>query len=396
MATFDYISDRGVIVPDTATIRQDVVEEWRSAFGQDLVTTPETPQGVLITAEVEARDAVARNNAAVANQINPDIAGGVFLDAIWALTGGRRRTATHSLASSVVLTGRPGTIIPAGALVGVEETGQLFALLGTAVIGKTGQTTADFQAVDSGPVQASSGQLNQIVSGVLGWETVSNPSDAILGQASESDIASRARRRNTLALQSTALPEAITSRLHDLEGVRSLAFRENVGSEPLEIDGVTLKPHSIYVCVEGGSDDDIARALLESKSLGAGWNGATTVSITEPVSGQRYDVSFDRAESVPVFVRVTARFNGLDAQTIIPAAIIAYKDGELDGDEGFTVGRNVSPFELAGAVNQVEPRLFVTRVEVSLDGQEWGMEEIPISIRQVAAISVGAIQVIPA
>lgn len=69
-------------------------------FGQDLDISPETPQGVLITMETENRDAIVRNNAELANQINPDLAGGVFLDAIWALMGGAR-DATRSILTQV-------------------------------------------------------------------------------------------------------------------------------------------------------------------------------------------------------------------------------------------------------------------------------------------------------
>lgn len=90
MADYQFITSQGVIVPDTSTLRDDVENEYRSVFGQDLDVNPETPQGALITMEVENRDSVARNNAELANQINPDLAGGIFLDAIWALMGGQR------------------------------------------------------------------------------------------------------------------------------------------------------------------------------------------------------------------------------------------------------------------------------------------------------------------
>ena len=85
---YEYLTESGVIVPDTADTRNEVVSEWRNALGQDLITDDETPQGLLINAETIARQEVARNNANIANQINPDLAEGVFLDAIWALTGG--------------------------------------------------------------------------------------------------------------------------------------------------------------------------------------------------------------------------------------------------------------------------------------------------------------------
>lgn len=394
MADFDYITSRGVIVPDTEQILAEVTAEWREAFGDDLVVTPETPQGVLITAEVEARDSVARNNAAIANQINPDIAGGVWLDAIWALTAGSRRGATRSLISGAVLGGQPGTIINAGALATVAATGAQFRTTGTAIIGAGGTTTVNLVAVETGPVQAPAGSLTQVATSVLGWETITNPNAAVPGRNEESDTASRRRRRQTLGLQSVAAAEAITSRLYQIDGVRSLAFRENVTNAEQVIDGITLAPHSIYVCVDGGTDAEIGRALLETKSLGAGWNGAVTVDVVEEASGQSYAVQFDRPEVVTLYARVTVRANGLDAQSIVPSAIVAYANGELDGDAGLVVGADVSPFEFAGAVNQQEPRIFVTRVELSTDGATWAAADVPIGLNQKASISSSAVQVV--
>ena len=53
----------------------------------------------------EATSAAAtafRYTAELANQINPDVAGGVFLDALMSFTGGARRSATQSTISGVV------------------------------------------------------------------------------------------------------------------------------------------------------------------------------------------------------------------------------------------------------------------------------------------------------
>ncbi|AZD85018.1 Phage-related protein [Pseudomonas chlororaphis subsp. aureofaciens] len=396
MASFEYITSTGVVVPDTAEIQAEVISEWKASFGQDLDVGPETPQGVMITAEVETRDNVARNNADLANQINPDQAGGIFLDAIWSLTRGGRLAATRSQAVGVVLGGQPGTIIQAGARASVEGSGDLFELADTVIIGPNQEAIGAFQSVEFGPIKAAATQLKNIVTGVLGWETVSNPANAIEGRLQESDIAARRRRRNTLALQSVAMPEATISRLYDTEGVDSLSFRENITNTPQTIDGVLLKPHSVYACVDGGSDQAVAEALLASKSLGSGWNGAVTVNVLNEASGQTYVVQFDRPQVVPVFIRVTAKYNNVDGQTIIPNAVMRYVNGGLEGDPGFVVGNDVSPFELAGAVNQVEPRIFVRLVEISTDGVTWQSNALSISIQQKAQTTLGSIQVIPA
>lgn len=396
MAAYSFITPLGVIVPDTADLKADVVSEWREAFGQDLVVDDETPQGVIINMEAEARDSVARNNAELANQINPDQAGGVFIDGIWALTRGKRRPAVRSVIPDAVLSGVPFTVVPAGSLASVDPSGDLFRTKSTVVIAADGSVAVDFESVEFGAIAAPAGTLVVVASGVLGWESVTNPTQAALGREQESDIAARRRRLLTLALQGVALPEAIISRLYDIDGVDSLVFRENVTNVAATIDGVLLAPHSIYVCISGGTDVEVATALLDTKSLGANWNGATTVAIVEPFSGQSYDVKFDRAAAVPVFARITAKFNGLGGTNIIKDAVVAYSKGELPGDAGFGVGDDVSPFELAGAVNQVEPRIVVTLVELSTDGVTYGPASIPISIQEQATITVGSVSVIPA
>ncbi len=386
MADYQYITSTGVILPDTSVIRDEVESEWRAAFGQDLVVTSETPQGAMITIDVESRDGMVRNNAELANQINPDIAGGIFLDAIWALTRGRRRSATRSVLSGVEFRGIPGTIIPSRSVAVVETTGARFLTSIDLVIGPAGLVTGQMVAEDTGPIAAPAGTLTQVASSVLGWEQVTNPASAALGADRETDIASRKRRRNTLALQSISLPEAVISRVYGVDGVRSLSFRDNDTNTTQVIDGVSLAPHSVWVCVDGGEETDIATALLASKTGGAGWNGDVLVSLIEPASGQAYAVRFDRPQELNRILRITVKPTTLDAQTIILQAIQQYQAGELDGEDGLVVGEDLSPFEIAGAINEVEPRIIVKKVESAVDGISWSTAIIDASINQVFRI----------
>lgn len=395
MAAYDYITETGVVVPDTSTLLAEVENEFKTALGADLVTSPNTPQGALIVAEVLARTGVVGNNAALANQINPNLAAGTFLDAIWALTGGQRLAATRSVVPGVELSGLPGTVIPAGSQASIAD-GTLFESVSGVVLDLTGSATVDFQAVDTGPVAVNPGALNQIVTGILGWDDVNNPTAATLGRDQESDLASRQRRRNTLSLQNVALPAAITSALYDTPNVRSLAFRENVTGSTQIIDGVTLVEHSIFVCVDGGTDLAVATTLLANKSLGCDWNGSTTVNVTDSVSGQVYPVSFSRPTVVGIAARVTVRNSGA-LTDIVPAvrqAILDFAAGLLPGEAGFVVGGDVSPFELGGAVARQVPGVYVKLCEVALASTLiFSTNEIPISIEQIASIDAGNIQV---
>src|SRR5690606_2709012 len=140
------------------------------------------------------------------NQINPDISGGVFLDALWRLTGGGRRGAVRSLINEVVLSGVPGTLIPAGSRAR-SQAGDLFELVSARILGPDGTVTGTFRAVEFGPIQVPPHGLDSVASSVLGWETVDNPTSALPGREEESDASSRRRRRQTLALQTTSVNE---------------------------------------------------------------------------------------------------------------------------------------------------------------------------------------------
>lgn len=394
--TYDYLTRTGVIVPDTAVVLDTVRNEWRSVLGDDLSVADETPQGVLITADVLGRNSVIRNNAALANQINPNESGGVFLDAICALTGLERAQAKRSTIANVDVTGIPNTPIRQG-LRARTEAGDLFETTETVVLARDGTGKVGFRSVEYGAVPAPAGTLRHIVDSVLGWETVNNTENAKLGQIKQSDESLRLLRRQTLALQGVSISEAITSSLYATEGVQSLQFRENTDSAIRVIDGVSMKPHSIWVCVDGGTNTDIAQALLKNKSAGAGWNGAVEVEAIDPASGQKYTILFDRPTLRNFLTRVMVRAGSsvTDPQVVVREAILAYSENRIDGETGFTVGTSVSPFELAAAVNRFAPSIFVQRLEVSnLSPIDYVTTEITLEIWEKASITPSGIQVI--
>lgn len=394
MANYNYVTTSGVIVPDTADTKLEVLAEYQSVFGTDVAFDDSTPQGVLVNLEVEARDGVVRNNAEVANQINPAIAGGVWLDAIWALLGGQRRAATRSMLFGVSFSGVPNTLIPQGSLAEVSSSGIRFRTILPLIIGPSGSVIGDMEAVETGPIQVAINGLDSVASSVLGWETVSNPSPAIPGLDVQSDASARRARKNTLAIQGMSVSEAVTSDLYAIEGVRSLSFRENISNTTQVIDGITLLPHSIWVCVDGGSTVEIGEALHRVKTVGAAWNGSVSSLVVDTYSGQTYNVLFDRPVEIPIFLRITVRQSTYDAQKVVPEIIEDYVNGELEGDSGLFVGRDVSPWEISGAVNQVAPDMYVRSVELSTDGVNYSSAVLPIAINQVARLPSSAIQVL--
>jgi hypothetical protein len=386
-------------VPDTSTLYSDVQQEWKDVFGSDLITTPNTPQGVIIVTDTLARAATVGNNSQLANQLNPNEAGGVHLDAIGALTNAKRIFAKYTTVSAN-LTGVPGTVIPQGSLAEDSVTGYQFALNANVTLNGSGQGSGIFKCTTAGAITVAAGDLTSIVvGGVLGWETVDNPAAQIqVGAATESDDQFRNRRRAMLAMQATSISEAITSGLYAI-GVKSLKFRQNYTSAPLVIDDITLVANSIYVCVNAGgiSDNDIATVLDNKKSGGCNYNGGTTVNITDPFSGQVIPVKFDHATPVPITARFTVTQGEAtqDPTTAIKTAVLAYANGELPQEPGLIVGQDVSPWEFAGAVNRLYPGIFIKKVEISkVTPLDFSTDEIPIPINEIATIIEANIAVV--
>ena len=151
--------------------------------------------------------------------------------------------------------------------------------------------------------------------------------------------------------------------------------------------------HSIYACVQGGSDADVAQALYDTKTVGAAYNGAESVTVVDALSGQAQVVKFDRPTDIPILVRVTVRPTALDVQNLVRDAIMDYVNGDLEGGMGLTVGVNVYPFEFSGACNQVEPSIVVTNVELSTDGSTWSSAPLTIALDEVATLQRSSITV---
>ena len=393
MAKYDYINETGVIVADTSTVKDEVETEYQGVFGDDFVIDDTTPQGVMANAEVIQRRGLMEQCAEVANQINPDFSTGTFLDSIWSLTAaitGIRRTEEKTTIANVELTGVTGTVVIAGT---VLLAGDIEFATASDVTLTTGTVTVDVASVEYGAFTVAVGELNAIKQGApFGLETVNNTSASVAGRLDESDPVSRLRRKDTLALQGVGTTPAIKSALNNVDGVKSISYLENKTKADDTIDGIFLLANSIYACVDGGIDLDIAEALHKSKGGGSAYNGSETVVYND---GQDHTVKFDRPTELQRWVRVTIRPTTItNPSAVIKAAVVDYANGDIAGEKGFVVGADTSPFEIAAAVNSVSSGLFITLVEVSADGTTYQNSVISTALDEVARTSSSQVNVV--
>lgn len=390
--SYNYIIKNGVIVPNTSSIKSEVEAEWRLIAGEDATIDPSSFEGRLIDTTTTERISVARNNVDLANQLNPNMSNGSFVDAHLALVGGERDGKEQSTVE-LTLTGVSGTNILAGAFV-EDVNRELWGLVSDTIIGADNTVTASFRSINDGPIPAAIGEINKIISSVVGWETVNNAAAATPGKLEQSDVLAKRKRRLELGANTRSVAESVISAVYSLEGVNGIQFRENNTNATMAVDGITLIPKSSWLCVDGGVTSEISEAYYNNR-WGTDFNGVVEYAYTDPISGQVAPVKFDRATEVPIKCRIAARVGqSQDAEVDIKNAIIDYANGNVEGEDGFALGLDASPFEVASAVNSQLPSVFVNKCELALISGTLSTETIVTQIFEKATITEDNIEVI--
>lgn len=72
--------------------------------------------------------------------------------------------------------------------------------------------------------------------------------------------------------------QSVWNAVNNVDGVTSVCVLENGYEDPYTFPetGFTIDPHSIFVCCNGGDEDDIAEAIFTSKSAGCGYHMSHT------------------------------------------------------------------------------------------------------------------------
>lgn len=306
-------TDLGPVAPDSADVLQAQQNIWQAAFDNKLNPDPATPQGQIMASLAAIVQEKNSQLLFLANQFNPATADGVWQDALAAIYFLERQGAVATTVQ-VHCTGLPGTVIAGQdssvtpARVKTLDGTVLVCLIG-GTIPAGGEITLPFVAQTSGPVVVEANSVTTIVQAQPGWDTVANPDPGVTGRDVESRQAFEERRRLSVAYNSRSMLASIYARVGNLTGVIDLLARQNRTDAPVEDNGVTLAPHSIYIAVLGGADAEIAEAIYNSVSGGCDYNGDTSVEYTDSVTGAVETVKFQRPEEYPFAIEVTLQKN---------------------------------------------------------------------------------------
>lgn len=390
-SNYTFTDNKGIVVPDTADIKETVQNEYKAALGEDLPLEDATPQGRLIDIETDTRTAVIENNVLISNSINFNLASGITLDA-WGANFDIKRDAATSSKVTATITGVAGTVISAGSQA-ATQAGDIFYLENMVTIPNSGTINASFLSIEKKPVPCPVGSLTKIIDGTLGWETVNNSSAAVLGSLRESDKSYKQKFYDDGLFSGMSLVEDYNNAINKVDNVVSCYVRDNGESQAVVYDGVTIAKNSVYVCVDGGDNTEIANAIFHRKSGGCGYTAISgqsiTVNVIDDTYGDTYAVTFNRPAPIDIYVNVVCNA-GTSTESDIETAI---QTAVTDYINTLKIGEDVILLSLAAAINAAVSGVNLTSLTIGTTQGSLSSSNISITIQQAAKTEASKITV---
>jgi uncharacterized phage protein gp47/JayE len=312
----------GLVLPQESAVLAGVQADLSGAFGGNLNPGLNTPQGQLASSQTACIADVNATFALYVNQIDPDTASGFMQDAI-ARIYFLNRSPGAPTAVECTCVGLFGTVIPVGAQA-QDSSGNRYVCTQAGTIPIGGSLSLPFANIADGPTPCPASTLTTIYQAILGWESITNPADGVLGANVETQAAFAYRRTQSVALNAHGSLAAIYAAVFDVENVIDVYVTENPTSSAVAAGSTSysLAPHSLYVAAIGGASADIAQAIWTKKDVGCDMNGNTTVTVTD-LSGYlppypTYAITYETPAALPILFAVE-----ISASSALPSNIVA-------------------------------------------------------------------------
>lgn len=382
-----YIDDAGLHVPTYADIRDDLIDDFKKIYGDDLYLGNDSQDYQMISAfALKTYDTIQLLQIVYNNQ-SVKTAVGTGLSSRVKLNGLRRKTASYSTCV-LTLTGVPGTTIAAGI---VEDTqGRKWRLPENAkFVDETLEITATCQ--DIGAVEAPVGTIAKISNPQYGWLTVTNKVPAVKGRPIETDEELRRRQAISPALPSRNMTNSTIAGIATIAGVTRYKVYEN-DTNTTDENGVPS--HSIAAVVEGGLDGAIAEQIYLRKGPGCGTHGTTT-SIYINSDGLKNEIRFFR----PIYQDVAVKITIKKYTTYTTAVEQDIKRNIAAYIERLGIGANVTTTgvltAIAAAVDDaLQPSFALQSVQIGRADGVLGIADVDIPYNAMAKIGTVTVEVV--
>jgi uncharacterized phage protein gp47/JayE len=252
-------------------------------------------------------------------------------------------------------------------------------------------------AVETGPLDISAGNITQIVSTITGWDQVYNIVSGFVGRNVETDDELRLRYdAGVYRLGAATLPSLKANLQQVITGIISVEVFENV-DDVVDSDGRV--PHSIEVVAYGGDAQQIGEAIFLYKAAGIDTNGSVHVIVTDS-SDYTHDIYFNRP--IPVYFWVKVNVQLYNEETFPDSGVLGMQTIISDTGNSFGIGKDVIIQRFYGPVYAALAgigRMDITVAHTSdpntipLD-TDYVSTNVPISARELSQFDPTRIQVV--
>ncbi|MBC2610770.1 MULTISPECIES: baseplate J/gp47 family protein [Citrobacter] len=384
------ITENGLLVPDVSDVLAGRLTDMTTALGGGASQSLSSPQGQIAQSDTEIIAQEYDKLLCLFNQVNPDYATGRFQDGIGQIYFMNRISAQGTVVTATCI-GQVGTTIPAGSTA-IDTNGYIYRSIDNATIPASGSIDVQFVNNTTGSIPCAAGDLNQIYRAVSGWDAITNVSPGVVGVDVESRIAFETRRKQSVARNGRNMDGATRSAILETSGVLDAYVWSNRKAETVT-KGTTNFPvlgHSLYICVYGGSDSDVAEAIFRTYNPGANMNGDTefTVYDTEySAPYPEYVMQWQRASPTRVYFKVELDSSlnpPSDISTQVKNMITKVFNGDYDGIDKARIGATINAGKYYAPVISISPdTVGILSLQVSLDGVTYhpsvtmGIDQIP-------------------
>lgn len=380
------IDENGIFKPDYATVLAYLQDQFRGIYGQDIYIDPDSQDGQMLAIFAAAVDDANAMAVQVYNAFSPSSARGVGLSSVVKINGIKRLVASNSTVD-LLITGQAGTTIIGG--IATDDGGNQWLLPSPVVIPFDGDITVTAIAKGVGAIAALPGTVTGIGTPTRGWQSVTNPAAAVVGQPVELDAQLRKRQTVSTALPSLTVFEGTIGAVASITGVDRLKGYEN---DTGTTDANGIPAHSISLVVQGGDATAIAQAIAAKKTPGTGTYGSTSVTVTDEYGVAR-DIRFFRPTTATIKVTLN-----VTAMTGYTAAIeTAIKRSIVDWVNALEIGESVEFAEIYVPANlngDLDRRTYkITAMTIAKNAGPAGTADLAIAFNEAATAALSDISI---
>lgn len=373
------INANGIETEDLQTIIDKLTIEFKNIYGQDINLEQSTPDGQLINIFAQAKIDTLNLAVQLYNLFNSETVIGRAQDNLYKLVGLYRKSSQFSFVQVNVTTTQAVNLegldddienINGVGYTVSDTNGNNFILTNSAAITGAGTYLLEFRAQNVGAVQVLPNTIKNMVSVIRGVSGVNNPGVQYLtGNDAETDAEFRIRFNKSRSISSKGFSDSLLAALLNINLVADAQVYQNRTNQT---DGDGTPGHTVWVIVEGGTNEDIAQAIYANVTDGAGMRGETRVVIKKS-NGLLETINFDRASSEPLYIQATLK--NLTTESLNLDAI----KQNLVNSLSFKIYSPVDTAEITCILRNYSSDYIPYNVGVSLNNSDWEEYLLPSS-----------------